>query len=81
MSRSDRAGVKRKRRDPGPIKVVWARKPSPEAIFRAQLRLLGWKPAEIEREVEEWRAEREQATQEASGHLDLCPDASPVSDG
>jgi hypothetical protein len=46
-----------KKREPDRIKVVWAREPSPEAIFRAQLRLLGWKPAEIEREIEEWRAE------------------------
>lgn len=39
------------------IKIVTAREPSPEATLRAALRLLGWKPGEVEREVEELRRE------------------------
>ena len=50
----------RKRREPERIEVVWAREPSEEAIFRAQLALLGVGPPEEERAVAEWRAERDQ---------------------
>jgi hypothetical protein len=47
-------------RKPGEIKITWESEPSPEAILRAQLRLLGWTPNEIARAKEELdRADKE----------------------
>jgi hypothetical protein len=37
------------------VEVVWRAQPSPQAILRAQLALLGWGEGEIGRAVEQWR--------------------------
>ncbi len=52
-------------RRPEDIKITWESEPSPEAILRAQLLLLGWTPGEIARAKEELERSAKEVEQQS----------------